>query len=274
MKIVYAYLPQSKDYSWLWLTLLVCIAKFKTAGFKTKLYTNEDGFKIISKLKIDVLFSEIDTHTIANSIKNIDTVKYWAVAKLVAIQNEVPPFVCIDLDVIVWDPIKMMKLIDNNYSVMSIHPEDTSEINSYKSQEYLYQHYPKHDWLTKLNWNETALNAAITVWTDAEFKNQYIKRAFELMLDDLNTCEDNASLMIFVEQHLPTIMAHNLNKKVGFLLESPQDVTNRNITHLWGYKNHLVNNFNLQRELENNLILILNGAYSEQVESIINGTNN
>jgi hypothetical protein len=72
-----------------------------------KLYTDDCGYEYYKKIGIIDLFDEVDTdllNKISNN-KNINASQFWTSGKIISICKEKPPFIFMDLDLIIKDDI-------------------------------------------------------------------------------------------------------------------------------------------------------------------------
>lgn len=72
-----------------------------------KLFTDDCGYKYYKKIGILPLFDEIDLDVLnrVNNNPNINPAQFWTSGKIISICKETPPFIFVDLDLIIKDYI-------------------------------------------------------------------------------------------------------------------------------------------------------------------------
>lgn len=96
-------------------------AKMNTK-FPIKLITDKVGFEYYSKIGLIDLFDEIDTDFLEdiNNKYDISPSQFWTSGKIISICNEKPPFLFLDLDLILKEPLPEWIF---NYDVVHTHWE-------------------------------------------------------------------------------------------------------------------------------------------------------
>lgn len=138
----------------------------------------------------------------------------------------------IDTDMIVWnDCTELLK----NKEIAVAHRE---EINPgvYPPKEYfrMKENYVFPDW----DWSVSPCNTAFLYIKDMDFKNYYIDRSIEFME---GLYEDSSVVipMVFAEQRILAMCAAEKNKPIHSMLDQYRLKSQRDITHVWGYKSQI-----------------------------------
>ena len=110
---------------------LLSIHLAKQQSKNIKIYTDDFGKFILNKFFSDL---EIDT-SIINQFNNLQKEK-WSIPKLYSINNEKKPFIHIDHDVFMWDPII---LLNENFDI-TVQNEEIGGLfpSMYKTSFYRY----------------------------------------------------------------------------------------------------------------------------------------
>jgi hypothetical protein len=92
------------DYEIIMQMAAITSAKVRT-GFPIKLVTDEIGKKYYEKVGLLELFDEVDTNTLEtlNDEYDVNPAQFWTSGKIVSICKEEPPFLFMDLDLIIQD---------------------------------------------------------------------------------------------------------------------------------------------------------------------------
>ena len=87
-----------------------------------KLFTDDCGYEYYKKINLISLFDEVDVDVLntVNNDQNINPGQFWTSGKIISICKEKPPFIFIDLDLIIKDYIPDWL---NNYDLVHTHWE-------------------------------------------------------------------------------------------------------------------------------------------------------
>lgn len=225
-------------------TLILSALKWRENNGDMILYIDDIAYDYLKKYDIDKIYSEIKVLRVDKDIKeNI----FWAAGKLHACYKEQEPVVLIDTDMIVWKNISHIKECD----VVAMHTE-----------EILKQVYPDNTYFNMkegyefdkdFDYRVLPVNTAILYIKDMEFKNYYLEKSFDFMLNTGNTT-DTLKYMVFAEQRLLSMCAKQREKNIKCMIEFPHAIGAQDtFTHLWGYKQILNENKEIKNRFEQRL---------------------
>lgn len=161
---------------------------------------------------------------------SINPKNYWAAGKLFALSMFSAPIVGIDTDFLVW------KKLEFNMPLMVIHKEDL-EKSCYPDLQEFKEFSPFLDFSVK------ASNTAFFYIGNNDFLKLYTDTAIKFM-GFYNPDSISLPSMLFAEQRLFSMCAKKLNIEITELspLSDLFSQKNRTFTHLWGYKENLRKN--------------------------------
>lgn len=158
----------------------------------------------------------------------IDPSHFWAMGKLIALQDMGAPCVMLDTDFIVWERL----------SYLQGHPLATIHREAIDAEIYPDPHTLRQDGtfaLDDLPLDALPANTAVAWFGDADFMQRYVDTALQFCR--AAQPDNRLTYMVFVEQRLLAMLA----QKEGVPLQSltdGDDIANgqRRFSHVWGYK--------------------------------------
>jgi hypothetical protein len=233
-------------------------AKTKT-NFPLKLITDNIGKKYYEKIGMIDLFDEVDTETLEsiNNEFNINPAQFWTSGKIISICNEKPPFIFMDLDLILKDELPNWIL---NYDVVHTHWELS------RSFLYIEKYMLDNLGLNIPTFNDRMLvpNTSFLFINNETLLSDYLKLHLEITTRTYELVPD--WLWLMSDQHILGYSFRDLNLKVtsfsdmtyvqfpdtekdkpGFLpewikIEQKFKETPINFEHVWLDKSKLINN--------------------------------
>lgn len=203
------------------------------------LYADKISAEEYYNLGIDHIYDLGIEEKLDNIDSSIDCNIFWAASKLYALLDIQGDVAMMDNDFVIWEDIRQTL---ENQKLVVIHDE---KINSsvYPPQEFfnLRDNYSfKKEW----DFSLSAYNTAFAYFNDDSFKNYYVTEAFKFM-KGVKLINDRRSFMVFAEQRLLSMCAQEKNIPVKELSKIIELMNNnqRMYTHLWGYKNILLKDF-------------------------------
>jgi len=232
------------------LTLIISALMWRKHNGTIKLFTDRIGNEYISSNNLEWLYNKgIDTETLDGHGYNINPEIFWAAGKLIALKHHEAPCVMLDHDLIVTGDIQQLV---SGFDVCAFHPEElTPEV--YIPREYLKCPIG-YEFPDQFDWNVEPLNTALLFIKDADFKEVYTKHAFDFMIGNLDCPKEFVSLMVFAEQRMLAMTAKMYSQKTGTVLKDPFSLENTHFIHLWGYKQALRNNPDIEKSFVKRLL--------------------
>ena len=253
------------------LTMVVSALMWQKHNGSIKLYTDNGGLEFIRSMKLSALWDGgIDTELLENNDYPIDPQIFWAAGKLIALEAEACPCVMLDTDLIITQPIQ--QLLEPT-TITALHSESLNP-EVYLSSSLLKKpsgfHFPKD-----YNWNVLPSNTAFLYIKDESFRNLYLNESKRFMFQNMEKPTELVSQMVFAEQRLLSICADRQHLPITYLLSDPFSLLNSSVIHLWGFKNLLRQNENIQTIYSKQLIekfeeeLSLYSVFTTYVEKYI-----
>lgn len=229
-----------------------------------KLYTDTAMKKFLDEHNLLSCWDDVDTDVLENFYRanNVRHDAFWSAGKFAAYFSEAAPFVCIDTDLAVWQPI------DFSGDFMFAHWESIEDGDESYPEDLTTLSRPQGYCLTVEDsalFKTQACNMAITYFGNDDFKNEFTRRALDFMIgNDFNVNGRYATPeILYAEQRLP--LALLLERKLSFrpvldLTWSPLQFritqfppqfknwffsdldTSKTFTHLWFHKKYLAEN--------------------------------
>lgn len=175
---------------------------------------------------------------IADDLEGIDPIMFWAGAKLLALRETDAPIVMIDTDFIAW------KNPEFGNEIIAAHREDISDgiyppLSFFKTKSHILPDFSE---------SVLPLNTAFLYIPDNDFKEFYTSQAISFM-KSAESCGETLRYMVFAEQRIVAMCAEYTQTPVRTLLDKntlfrPQS----DFTHLWGAKQAMRDNPNLQAD--------------------------
>jgi hypothetical protein len=232
------------------LTMAVSALIWRKHNGSIKLYTDNAGYAFIRSMELSALWDGgIDTELLENNDYPIDPEIFWAAGKLIALEAQACPCVMLDTDLIVTQPIQ--QLLEPT-TITALHSEALNP-EVYLQPSLLKKpsgfNFPKD-----YNWNVLPSNTAFLYINNDSFKNFYLNESKRFMFQNIEKPTEMVSQMVFAEQRLLSICADRQHLPISHLLADPFSLSNSSVIHLWGFKNLLRQNKNVQAIYSKQLI--------------------
>ncbi|NLK94108.1 MAG: hypothetical protein GX275_02790 [Clostridiales bacterium] len=247
------------------LTTILSALKWRENNGSIKMVTDSIGKEYYEYLGIDKIW-DLGIDTSLDNIKNINPKLYWAAGKIYALKNEEAPIVMMDTDFIVWNKLNCFK---NEKGIYVIHKEhldnkiypDIKDIvlnNKYKINK-------------SFDYTELPCNTAFVYIGNNDFKNYYVDTSIDFM-QNVNIGNDTIRNMVFAEQRLISLCAKFLNYNINSIyeLEYLEQNTQKDFTHIWGYKQEMRKSYVVKREFCIKCINRILKDYPEYKKLILN----
>lgn len=181
-------------------------AKVKT-GFPVKLITDNVGKEYYEKIGLLDLFDEVDTETLENlnNEYNINPAQFWTSGKIISICKEEPPFVFMDLDLIMESDFPGWVF---NYDVVHTHWELS------RSFLYIEKHMVDNLGLNIPTFNDRMLipNTSFLFINNKKVLEDYLKLHLEIVTRKYEQVPD--WLWLMSDQHILGYTIRDQNCKV------------------------------------------------------------
>lgn len=224
------------------LTMVVSALMWQKHNGSIRLYTDKVGYEFIQNMKLSTLWDGgIDTELLESNDYPIDAEIFWAAGKLIALEAETCPCVMLDTDLIVTQPIQHLL---KPTAITALHSEALNP-EVYLSPSSLKKPLG-FDFPADYNWNVLPSNTAFLYINNESFKNFYLNESKRFMFGNMEKPMEMVSQMVFAEQRLLSICADCQQLSISYLLDDPFSLANSNVIHLWGFKNLLRQNKNVQ----------------------------
>ncbi len=232
------------------LTMVVSALMWQKHNGSIKLYTDNAGYAFIRSVELSALWDGgIDTELLENNDYPIDPEIFWAAAKLIALEAQTSPCVMLDTDLIVTQSIR--HLLEPT-AITALHSEALNPevyLPPLSLKKPLRFHFSKD-----YNWNVLPSNTAFLYINNESFRNFYLNESKRFMFHNTETPTEMVSQMVFAEQRLLSICADCQQLSINYLLADPFSLANSTVIHLWGFKNLLRRNNNVQAIYSKQLI--------------------
>lgn len=181
-------------------------AKIKT-GYPIKLITDNVGARYYDKIGLLWLFDEVDTNTLESINTNFDInpAQFWTSGKIISICTEEPPFLFMDLDLILKDNLPNWIF---NYDVIHTHWELS------RSFLYIEKHMLDNLGLDIPTFDERMLipNTSLLFINNKQVLKDYLKLHLEITTKKYELVPD--WLWLMSDQHILGYTFRDLNLKV------------------------------------------------------------
>ncbi len=232
------------------LTMIVSALMWQKYNGTIKLYTDQIGYQFIKDHDLlNIWDAGINIEVLENNFYPIDPGIFWAAGKLLALEAQDSPCVMLDTDLIIMRSINE-KL--KNSAITALHTETINpKVYLNPSQLKLPEDY---NFPGYYNWNVPPSNTAFLYIKNEEFKQFYLNESKQFMFHNTAKPAELVSQMVFAEQRLLSICADHAGLPVNYLLTDPFSLSNKNVVHLWGFKNLLRQNDKIQKIYSKQLI--------------------
>ncbi len=213
------------------LTMILSALVWRKNGGSIKMVTDEAGREYFYSRGLEGIWDG-GVETVLDAVpSSIDPFLFWAGGKLVALNSQPEPVCMIDTDMIVWRSCDSLAERD----IVAAHREDIMP-DVYPPKEYfrMKKGYSFGDW----DWSELPCNTAFLYIKDLQFRDYYVNRSIEFM-ENLREDSNVVIPMVFAEQRLLAMCAAEKGKSIDTLLQLGRLKKQRDVTHVWGYKNSL-----------------------------------
>jgi hypothetical protein len=232
------------------LTMMVSALMWQKHNGSIKLYTDNRGLDFIRSLKLSAVWDGgIDTKLLENNDYPINPEIFWAAGKLIALEAQACPCVMLDTDLIVTQPIQHLL---KSTAITALHSEALNP-EVYLSPSLLKKPLG-FDFQADYNWDVLPSNTAFLYINNESFKSFYLNESKRFMFRNMGKPSEMVSQMVFAEQRLLSICADRQHLPITYLLSDPFSLSNSNVIHLWGFKNLLRQNENVQAIYSKQLI--------------------
>lgn len=227
------------------LVMLLSALEWRNHNGEIHLITNPQGYEHlcenIGREGLNAIYDNISVRLHEEYVLNhvIDERIFWAGSKIFALHQVDSPCVMLDIDMIVWKPIKFDRL---DAGVVGMHYEDVNN-DYYPGRDY-FSFYGGYSLPSGLDWNVKAMNTALAYFSDAVLKNEYCHSAISFM-DKVRIKSDSIynglPYMLFAEQRLLPMIAKKHGAKISSFAELDWLFSDKNevFSHIWGYKQYL-----------------------------------
>lgn len=176
---------------------------------KIFLYTNLQWLEVLKGRGVDRLYDEV--HLIPEDLQ-VDKTKFWAWSKIKIASTQKPPFVLLDTDLWINEPLQ----IEDGFDLIGYHYEWFDE----KEEDAIYVDYRNlipSEWLNRWNPRAYAINAALLYINNEELLNEWYLCAREIATRKDVEIEDpeNVRMMCFIEQRLLNLIAIESKMRVS-----------------------------------------------------------
>ncbi len=232
------------------LTLVISALIWRKKNGTIKLYTDRLGYEYIVSKNLEWLYDDgIDLEVLDSHDYRINPEIFWAAGKLIALKQHRSPCVMLDHDLIVTGNINHFF---SGFDVCTFHPEELNP-EVYINREYL-KCPVRYEFPDQFDWNVEPLNTALLYIKNADFKEAYTNHALDFMIGNMEYPKEFVSQMVFAEQRMLAMTAKMYGQKTGTVLNNPFTLENKHFIHLWGYKQVLRNNLDIEKTFIDRLL--------------------
>jgi hypothetical protein len=219
------------------LVTFLSVLKWKSFGYKVKLYVDEHFKQVFQDYGLLELYDEVDdTYFTDNDLYetfDIDKEYFWAFSKLFIYMKEKDNFIMSDLDFI---PLQdFHNIIDENKNY--IYYREVLDELTYPNELLTFSDYVYPEWLT---WKEKPVNTAITYLSNEELKKLYTEEAIRFAQHNTEESDDKGmnltNRMVFVEQRLLSECSNYLNIELTDIKSNYETICNPREIHYFCYK--------------------------------------
>ncbi len=224
------------------LVLMLSALKWQEKNGSIRMITDKAGYEFFCEKGLKHLWSEPIDDSLEEINQKLKPMSFWAGGKLYALEKTEAPCAMLDTDLIFWESIE--EYLDSD--IVAAHEEELNDEVYPDAKKFTFHteyHYPE-EWDFQLR----AANTAFLYIKDSSFKSYYVNSAMEFMqaLDGENVSPIVS--MCFAEQRILPMCAKKEKKQLRYLFGQDQ-IENQNLaTHLWGYKNALLNSWEERTE--------------------------
>jgi hypothetical protein len=236
--------------------LALSAAIWRLHSGRAVLVTDSIGAAIIKRWGISDLWSDINTVKLDNAPSDIDAGVFWDLGKTIALADCEMPVALLDLDLLVWSPLKPTA------ATHFFHWEEV-EAPWYLGEEELAvapgYSFPDVDWSTR------PANTALLYLSDSRFRDKFVQESIRFARNNKVDQDKALSALLFSGQRLFSLLAGNgksapvpylpyvfgvrapsywtdLNSQEGNPLDPEGFRRGLTITHLWAFKHELRRN--------------------------------
>jgi hypothetical protein len=264
----------------LYMQLAAITSAKKYGGVPVKLYTDTVGYEYYKKIGFIDLFDEVDIDVL-NKLDNtlVNPAQFWTSGKIFSICHEKPPFIFLDLDLIIKTPLPKWLF---NYDVVHTHWEmlrGNMFIHDYQLND-VKLHMPEFEERMAIpNTSFLFVNSKLLLNKYRELHMRIVNKTYDKVLDWLWLMSDQ-NILGYTIRHLDLKVGEIENRifiqfgdpydnrhKQGYISDWMEyDGCERNTPkieydHIWLKKSHIVNNeeYRTERINEWSHIVITNG---------------
>ncbi len=217
------------------LCMVLSAMQWRKTNGSIRLITDAIGAQYVYFTGLDLLWdSGIDISL--NAIPNtVDPATFWAAGKLFALQTQRAPCVMLDTDFIVWDTLTEVL---SRADLTVIHREELQP--EVYPDPAAFVHTPEYRYPEGWDFSLPACNTAFCATTSESLRKTYCEQALAFIYAARG--RHPLHYMVFAEQRLLPMCA----AQSGFSIQALSDLSElfsdrqTNFTHLWGYKQLLM----------------------------------
>jgi hypothetical protein len=249
------------------LTMILSALCWKKYQGPIKLYCDKDFYEYINLLGVTDLWDEIDTQTLSELDPNVNHDLFWAYSKMYVNSLQTEPFVSLDIDL-----FQLQEYDYTTHDVVFSHIERTNEgLDSPTNFDKIifYPDYHKLDMFkdrfepfSDIEITDEAMNVAILAINKPEMYKEFMKYVDSFVkgnqfnplditthgFERIKMMFHSSSLITFVEQRLLNAFVkskgYTSKSVLGMIYDGGMqnwdtdsgEMSNPNITHLWGWK--------------------------------------
>lgn len=222
--------PKFQLYSW-----VLAVHQAKKYHEEVELVTDTVSLDMFKKLELPFTTIRTDLDELVNYPKSL-----WSLGKLKAYQIQTQPFVHIDNDFILYEPLPGW-FTDKPIGFQNKEDGGWFE-DAYRKQ---CNHLSKNGKNLPESWgaNDYAYNCGVYSCNDLEYNKRYCIEAFQLVNNNIELIEATGSANLYCiifEQYIASTVSQKMEIEPVYLAEpySPEEVEKLGLIHIWGAKNN------------------------------------
>ena len=254
MKAFHTLRNRKRLYDFEILVMILSALKWKQKNGEIVLVTDKKGINFIKDYGLFGIWDDVQVVLDEMTDLKINETVFWAGAKILALSKQNAPCVMIDLDFILWETIDF-DLMKNLYENATKPPklEKVTDRESVDSDIYPDREFFKvrdnfifdNSW----DWKIDACNTAFVYFGNEYHRKLYCEKSISFMQNTLIE-NDYLNYMLFAEQRLIAMCAKSCGCKIDSFsnIKELYNGKQKYFTHIWGYKQTLKDNVNLQKD--------------------------
>lgn len=244
MKAFHTLRNRKRLYDFEILVMILSALKWKQKNGEIALVTDKKGINFIKDYGLFGIWDDVQVVLDEMTDLKINEIVFWAGAKILALSKQNAPCVMIDLDFILWETIDFDLYED---SVMVIHRESVDS-DIYPDREF-FKVRDNFIFDNSWDWKIDACNTAFVYFGNEYHRKLYCEKSISFMKNALIE-DDYLNYMLFAEQRLIAMCAKSCGCKIDSFsnIKELYNGKQKYFTHIWGYKQTLKDNVNLQKD--------------------------